>query len=98
MWEKNEKPHTNIVSISIKAAVYGTDLIIVRTACWIEASTTTEITEQKQEDCILVECQTDGNGEVFYLINETIVKFSMNMVIMEAEDRVWSLHRDHMTV
>lgn len=92
--KRNKEPNNQVVPFSLRASIDDADLRIFIAAGWITAQTIDSITEQQLMDCVSKRCERDENGEDLYLITEATRKVSIEMRIVESEDRIWSLHRN----
>lgn len=96
--EKNQEPGTRVPLVSYKSSIEDADLRIFVDARWVEASNVDAITEMQIRQCVADRCHRVLDGEHLYVIEEVVKKVSMKMQIYEAEDRVWTLHRDYLIV
>lgn len=66
-------------------------------AVWVNALSVQKITEIHLDECILRRCQKTRASENLFLIYQAASKAAIRMNIFEAENRVWSLHRDYLS-
>lgn len=96
--EKNTDPATNIPLVSYKVSIENADLRLFIAAGWIQAPSIENITEMQIRKCIQDRGYLLLDDEHLYLIDEAIWPLDMKINIMEAEDRVWTLHRDYLSL
>lgn len=95
--EKNQEPGTRVPLISYKSSIENADLNIFIAAGWVSAATIDHITELQIRQCIEDRCHRVLDGEHLHIIEDAVKKVAMKMQIFEAEDRVWTMHRDYLT-
>lgn len=93
--EKNKDPGFKVSPTSYRASIDDEDLKIFITANWISASSVDEITEEELQKCVHSRAVREISENQLSLINLVVRDVKMNMNILEAEDRVWSLHRHY---
>lgn len=93
--EKARQLKEEIVPTSYRASIENEDLRTFIGTGWVEANFTDELTERQIQQCVDDRCKRKANGEQLYLIEQTIRGVSMHIHIVDAEDRVWTLHRGY---
>lgn len=95
IYEKSKESGRNNTPTTLKAAINNTNLRIFLAAGRINASSLEKIKESRVNESIQKRCQKKKEKENSSLINESVLKRSMRMSILVAEDRVRSLHRSY---
>lgn len=95
--DKNPETRTNIALTSHKSSIEDADMRISIAAEWINATSVGLITNIQIRQCIEDKCHRILNGEQLHILNDSTRNFVIKMHIFEAEDRIWTLHRDHLT-
>lgn len=78
-----------------KACIEDADLKPFVAAEWVSAECIQETSEEHIIFWINRRCMKDKMGEYHFLIHAAFIFVAMNMKIPEAEDGVWSLHRNY---
>lgn len=94
--EKNKDSATSIPLVSYKSSVENADLRLFIAARWVPVDTIEQITELHIRQCIQDRGHRLLDGEHLHLITEAIRPLAMKLNIVEAEDRVWTFHRDYL--
>lgn len=93
--EKSRQLKEEIVPTSYRASIEDDDLRTFITAGWIEANSIDELTERQIQECVESRCHRPIDGEKLYMLEQAVRGVSMQMNITDAEDRVWTLHREY---
>lgn len=95
--EKSKQDNTEITRTLIKASLEDSDLRIFTAEGLIKAETIQKITEEQLPERIKQKSLRQENGENMYLVDEATKKVAMKMHLLEALDRVWTLHQDYLS-
>lgn len=96
--EKNKEPGVDITPASYRASIIDEDLEIFVTARWVSSETVSSVTEEELRKCIRDRAVRETNADQLWKIDQVVKKVAMNTSLPEAEDRIWTLHRQYLTV